>query len=575
VIASNKAGRSAPVTSAPSAVVTEPGGEPPVNLTAPTVAGSALVGDTLSASPGSWTNSPASFAYQWLRCNAAGAKCAAIPAAVAPTYLLGEGDLATTLRVSVVAIGAGGDSAPATSAQTAVVTRRVGEAPVNLAPPAISGVAEQGQTLSVSAGTWSNSPTFFEYGWLRCNRRGKACVPIAGANAASYVLAPADVGSTLRASVIASNAAGASAPAQSQATGVVSGVQTGVSHYEYVLNDSAVSVYDIDHSFKLVESFSLPGTTRGVRGVMVSPATHMMFVSFGGDGGVNGSGSVLAYDLVRKQVVWSVNLATGIDSGAVSADGKVIYMPDGELSSNGNWYLLDASNGKVIGKIATPGAGPHNTVLSADGSTLLLGTRGFGFLFVYDTQTGTLRPEIGPLVGTVRPLTINGSDSASFTTATGFDGFQVEGLAGLGPVLYTESFGLCSGPFTTCSHGVSLTPNNRQLYVIDAVHKAVQAWDVHGVTEGVAPVHLATIPVAGLAGEEEDCAYDCGRDGWIQASLDGRYMFVGDSGDVIETASMKVVAHLPNLLNTRKSIEVDWAGGAPVATSGRQGIGYP
>src|SRR6267378_6217828 len=73
----------------------------------------------------------------------------------------------------------------------------------------------------------------------------------------------------------------------------------GLRHLEYIFNDGPVSVYDIDHGFKRVETFTLPGTNRGVRGVAVAPATHKMFVSFGGDGGANGNGSVLAYDLVR------------------------------------------------------------------------------------------------------------------------------------------------------------------------------------------------------------------------------------------------------------------------------------
>src|SRR6266699_2139473 len=58
-------------------------------------------------------------------------------------------------------------------------------------------------------------------------------------------------------------------------------------HLEYIFNDGPVSVYDIDHGFKLVESFSLPATRAGVRGVAVSPRTHIMFVSYGGDGGGN------------------------------------------------------------------------------------------------------------------------------------------------------------------------------------------------------------------------------------------------------------------------------------------------
>jgi DNA-binding beta-propeller fold protein YncE len=367
------------------------------------------------------------------------------------------------------------------------------------------------------------------------------------------------------------------AVAQQAGSPSVAGVEAirrsrGVLRLEYVFNDGPVSVYDIRHGFKPIETFRLPGTSEGVRGVAVSPATHMMFVSYGGDGGGHGNGSVLAYDLVRRRVVWNVHLHTGIDSGAVSPDGRLLYMPDGELSSNGDWYVLNTTTGSVVGKIETPGTGPHDGVMSADGRLLVLGDRNYARLLVYDTQAGRLAASIGPLAGGVRPNTVNGSDSVAFTTATGFDGFQVESIAGRS-VLYTERFASCEGPFTTCSHGVSLSPDNKQLYVIDTVHKAVQVWDVHGVAQGIAPTHLATIPVDGLRGTEAGCAYDCGRDGWLHHTLDGRFVLVGDTGDVIETATHRVVARLGNLLNTRKFVEIDWAHGRPIASSGRQGIG--
>ena len=196
-------------------------------------------------------------------------------------------------------------------------------------------------------------------------------------------------------------------------------------------------------------------------------------------------------------------------------------------------------------------------------------------LYVYETQTKKTKA-IGPLVGTVRPLTANGSGTLAFTTATGFDGFQISSPASA-KVLYTVSFGAFPAGFrfTTASHGISLSPDERTLYVIDAVHKVVQFYDVSKVLEGVAPTPLATVAVAGLGeGGETGCRYDCGYGGWLQLSLDGRYLFVGDSGEVIDTATRKVITTLPTLAQTKKSIEVDWQNGAPVATSGRTGVGY-
>jgi hypothetical protein len=75
----------------------------------------------LTAHNGSWTNEPTSFAYQWQRCDTSGANCSPISTATAQTYPLTSADVGSTLRVAVTAENPGGASAPASSAQTAVV----------------------------------------------------------------------------------------------------------------------------------------------------------------------------------------------------------------------------------------------------------------------------------------------------------------------------------------------------------------------------------------------------------------------------------------------------------------------
>lgn len=361
-------------------------------------------------------------------------------------------------------------------------------------------------------------------------------------------------------------AAGAATPQQ------LSAASAATSHFEYVFDDGTFYVYDMDSSQQLVQTISLPQTESGLRGVTVAPASHLLFISYGGDG-AGFYGSVLAYDLVTEQVVWTVHLNTGIDSGQVSPDGSRLYMPTGELTPSGIWNILDTSNGAVIGTIQG-GAGAHNTIASNDGRYVYLAGREYNYLDVYDTATGKVRG-IGPLVNTARPFTVNSSNTLAFTTATDFDGFQVSNIT-TGKVLFTVSFGpVPEGfPFTAPSHGASLSPDESQLYVIDSPNKEVRVFDVSRVAEGIAPTELGAVPVAGLSGTETPCAYDCGRGGWLQHSLDGRFVYVGDSGEVIDTATRKVLSTLPPLLNTKKTLEVDWAGGVPVATSGRTGVGY-
>jgi hypothetical protein len=445
--------------------------------------------------------------------------------------------------------------------------------PVNTSPPTISGPATVGSQLTASPGTWTESPSSFAFKWYRCTANGSTCKKIRHATSASYVLAQGDVGSAVKVSVVASNSR-RSRPARSALTEVVTqGSGGSVDRLEYVLQDGVTYVYEIDNGYRLASTISLPQTKGGVRGVTVAPASHLMFISFGGDGGPNGNGSVLAYDLVASRVVWEVHLSSGIDSAQVSPDGSKIYMPTGELTEAGTWDVMSSSNGAVTGTV-TGGSGPHNTVVSPDGRYVYLGGRNYNYLDVYDTSTGTIK-KLGPLIGTVRPFTANGKNTVAYTTATGFDGFQVSSVSS-GNVLFTVSFGEVpsSFPYTAPSHGISLSPDGRQLSVIDAVHKQVQFWDVSRVSEGVAPSRIGVVGVAGLSGEASSCAYDCGRSGWLQPSRDGTLLFVGDSGEVIDTRSRTVITTLSTLLNTKKSIEVDWQSGVPVATSGRTGVSY-
>ncbi len=93
--------------------------------------------------------------------------------------------------------------------------------PVSSALPTISGIAEQGQTLSASHGTWSNGPTSLSDLWARCNSAGYGCSAIAGATGTSYTVTAADAGSTIRAQETAANGSGQGAPAASAQSATV------------------------------------------------------------------------------------------------------------------------------------------------------------------------------------------------------------------------------------------------------------------------------------------------------------------------------------------------------------------
>jgi hypothetical protein len=93
--------------------------------------------------------------------------------------------------------------------------------PTNSTLPMISGSAQVGQALSTSNGTWGGSSATYTYMWQRCDTSGKNCNAIANATSQSYLVASADVGSTLEVAVTAQNTAG-SATATSAPTATVS-----------------------------------------------------------------------------------------------------------------------------------------------------------------------------------------------------------------------------------------------------------------------------------------------------------------------------------------------------------------
>jgi hypothetical protein len=194
---------------------------PPTNTALPAITGSAAQDQVLTAGRGSWTSRPTGYAYQWQRCDGSGASCAAVAGATGTSYTVVAADVGSTLRVQVTASNSGG-STTASSAATAVVAPPL---PANTTLPAITGSAVQGQVLSASQGSWTGSPTGYGYQWQRCDGSGAGCSAIAGATGTSYTVVAADVGSTLRVQVTASNAGG-STSASSAATAGVIGIVT-------------------------------------------------------------------------------------------------------------------------------------------------------------------------------------------------------------------------------------------------------------------------------------------------------------------------------------------------------------
>ncbi len=89
----------------------------PVDTALPTISGELLVGQSLSASTGTWSALPApSYSYQWQHCNSTGESCSNISGATSATYTLASSDEGHTLKVVVTATNSLGSAASTSQA---------------------------------------------------------------------------------------------------------------------------------------------------------------------------------------------------------------------------------------------------------------------------------------------------------------------------------------------------------------------------------------------------------------------------------------------------------------------------
>jgi surface antigen len=165
--------------SAPTSVITG------LKLTAtpvPTIRGTAAIGRTLTAVPGSWGSAPVTLAYQWMR------NGVAIPDASGATYAVTPSDVNTSLTVAVTGTKSGHNAVSKMSAPTANIPPLVF---TSVPLPTIAGTTRVGQTLSVSLTGWAPKPSVTTYQW----KRGGVAIP--GATAKTYALSSQDVGQTV------------------------------------------------------------------------------------------------------------------------------------------------------------------------------------------------------------------------------------------------------------------------------------------------------------------------------------------------------------------------------------------
>jgi DNA-binding beta-propeller fold protein YncE len=267
---------------------------------------------------------------------------------------------------------------------------------------------------------------------------------------------------------------------------------------------------------------------------------------------------VAAIDLNTERMLWNRTYDGGADRLAVSPDGTTLYVPSLE---GPHWNAVNAATGDVIAKVVTD-SGAHNTVYGADGRYVYLAGLKSPKLAVADARTHKVVKEVGPFSNVVRPFTINGSETLAFVNVNDLLGFEVGDIK-TGKMLHrVEVTGFAKGPVKRhgCpSHGVGLTPDEKELWLSDGHNESVHIFDATVMP----PKQVATIKLRD-------------QPGWVTFSLDGRYAYPS-TGEVIDTRTRKIVVALTDeekrVVQSEKVVEVVMSNGRPTRTGDQFGVG--
>jgi len=364
----------------------------------------------------------------------------------------------------------------------------------------------------------------------------------------------------------------------------------------------SIEVFDIDHDHALVKVIPLEapnGTTPvfHIRGITASAATQTLYISHYGSyqdlrPGKPLSGYVLALDMATDRVLWNRAYPSSVDRGAVTPDGSTLFMPSGELARTPFFYTIDAASGvEQPEQRITVAPYTHNTVVTLDGSRVFMTAfGGFGntnfepYIHIADTSTGEVLKKVGPFAAHIRPITINGAATLVFACVNNLIGFQV-GDVSSGKVLYTARAPVEKdakpGHKADVSHGISMTADETEVWVVDQVNSGVHVFDVRGLPDAP-PVWKQYIDTHDGREQDAQGKYLYGetgivnQPGWLMSSIDGEYLYP-ETGEIIDVAAKQVIGNLIGAngawVHSRFALEIEFRDGMVVRVGDQQGVG--
>jgi hypothetical protein len=218
---------------------------PPLNTLAPSLAGTAQDGKTMTAVKGVWSGvSPITYTYQWQVSGDGGASWSDISGATSTTFTPPAGYAGNQVRVIVSATNGDGASQAVSPASSVII----GDPPVNTSAPVASGTAQDGSTLAAAKGAWIGmAPITYAYQWQVSNDGGSSWSDIAGATSTSFALPAGFAGKQVRVVVTATNPDGSTQAASATTASILGSppVNTILPSFGGIVQDGQVLTSDI------------------------------------------------------------------------------------------------------------------------------------------------------------------------------------------------------------------------------------------------------------------------------------------------------------------------------------------
>lgn len=327
--------------------------------------------------------------------------------------------------------------------------------------------------------------------------------------------------------------------------------------------DKGIYVYDIDNGHKLVKFIALP-QLGGTRGFCGNAAAGKVWIAHNND-------KLLCLDLKTEKVLWENQYTKeegGCDRIGVTPDGKKLYVPSGFWSGNKHLKVVAADTGKLLKEIeVAPKGGLHNLIVHSDGKRVIAGSTQYDTLSVIDTATDTVTQKVGPIIGVIQPLTVNGAGTLAYINTHLYreghgPGFEIGDLK-TGKILHIVGRPDLKDRKTRC-HGIGLTPDEKEVWVVDQGNKELHVFD----NTFMPPKFKQALPMS------------ASTHGWICFSRDGKYGWC-DTGEVFDVATKKVVAQCTDKpdgqggpVMSSKFFEMHFKDGAPIWAGQQMGVGY-